>query len=117
MQEAHGKEFTPSDKYQDEGEKLMYELEECFQKNIKIFGYVIREDARKSFNECQKIYKKKGGEYEIIDFIKQSTPLYLGSSLPRSFYDEDKYLYGSCDYGCVDLMIYPCLKKVFFMKE
>ena len=69
---AHGKEFTPYDKYKDEGEKLMYELDKCFQKNIKIFGYVIAEDARKSFNECQKIYKEKGGEYEIIDFIQQN---------------------------------------------
>jgi Mg-chelatase subunit ChlD len=69
---AHGKEFTPFDKYRDEGEKLMYELDRCFENKIKIFGYVLTEDARNSFNECQKIFRKKGGEYEICDFILEN---------------------------------------------
>ena len=74
---AHGKEFTRFDKYKDEGEKLMYELDRCFENKITIFGYVIREDARNSFNECQKIYRKKGGEYEICDFIQQENYLHF----------------------------------------
>ena len=47
----------------------MYELDRCFENKIKIFGYVLTEDSINSFNECQKIFRKKGGEYEICDFI------------------------------------------------
>ena len=50
----------------------MYELDRCFENKIKIFGYVLTEDARNSFNECQKIFRKKGGEYEICDFILEN---------------------------------------------
>ena len=54
---AHGKEFTLSDKYPAESEKLKTELLKCCQKSIKIFGYIITEDARSSFNQCQNYYK------------------------------------------------------------
>ena len=37
---AHGKLFTKSDKYPEEEEKLIYELDRCAEKGIKIFGYV-----------------------------------------------------------------------------
>ena len=36
---AHGKEFTLTDKYPLEGDKLKSELLKCSQNNIKIFGY------------------------------------------------------------------------------
>ena len=65
---AHGKEFTLSDKYPEESEKLKSELLKCCQKGIKIFGYVITDDARNSFNECQKYYRTNGGSYEICEF-------------------------------------------------
>ena len=65
---AHGKLFTKSDKYPEEEEKLIYELDRCAQKGIKIFGYVIKDDAQNSFNECANIYRKKGGSYEILQF-------------------------------------------------
>ena len=65
---AHGKEFTLSDKYPEESEKLKAELLKCSEKNIKIFGYVITEDARNSFNKCQNYYRSKGGSYEIYEF-------------------------------------------------
>ena len=65
---AHGKEFTLSDKYPEESEKLKAELLKCCQKGIKIFGYVITDDARSSFNECQKYYRTNGGSYEICEF-------------------------------------------------
>ena len=80
---AHGKEFTPSDKYRDEGEKLMYELDRCFEKKIKIFGYVLAEDSRNSFNVCQKIYRKMGGEYEICNFILQNENYYKRDDLAK----------------------------------
>ena len=67
---AHGKRFTPSDKYSDEENKLVKEIENCCKKKIKIFGFVIEEDARNSFLECKKIYQSKGGTFEIYDFEK-----------------------------------------------
>ena len=65
---AHGKLFTLSDKYPEEEGKLIQELEKCALKNINIFGYVIKENARNSFNECSKIYRSKGGSFEVLDF-------------------------------------------------
>ena len=68
---AHGKEFTLSDKYPEESEKLKNELMKCAKNNIKIFGYVITEDARHSFNKCQELYKSYGGSYDICEFSKK----------------------------------------------
>ena len=65
---AHGKEFTLSDKYILEGNKLKNELLKCSKNNIKIFGFVITEDARNSFNKCQEYYTTNGGNFEIYDF-------------------------------------------------
>ena len=65
---AHGKEFTLSDKYPEESDKLKAELLKCCQNNIKIFGYIITEDARNSFNQCQNYYRSNGGNYEICEF-------------------------------------------------
>ena len=65
---AHGKEFTLSDSYPEESDKLKVELLKCCQKKIKIFGYVITEDARHSFNQSQKYYRSNGGSYEICEF-------------------------------------------------
>ena len=67
---AHGKKFTLYDKYPDEEQKLIKELDECIKKKIKIFGYVIEEDSRNSFVECKKYYQSKGGAYEIFNFEK-----------------------------------------------
>ena len=70
---AHGKLFTKSDKYPEEESKLIAELEKCAEKGIKIFGYVIKDEAQNSFNECSKIYRNKGGSYEIFQF--QAIPM------------------------------------------
>lgn len=67
---AHGKLFTNYDKYPEEEEKLIIELEKCLKKNIDIFGYVILEGSRNSFEQCSKIYRSKGGLYEIINFFQ-----------------------------------------------
>ena len=66
---AHGKLFTKSDKYPEEEAKLIQELEKCALKKIKIYGYIIKDDCRNSFEECSKIYRSKGGSFEIFDFI------------------------------------------------
>ena len=74
---AHGKLFTPYDKYPDEEQKLIQEIEICCEKKIKIFGFVIEEDARNSFEKCKDIYRNKGGFYEILNFEKpKSRPLF-----------------------------------------
>ena len=39
-------------------------------KIIKIFGYVIEEEARNSFEKWQRIYRIKEGFYEIDNFYK-----------------------------------------------
>ena len=70
---AHGKLFTLNDKYPEEEAKLITELEKCAEKKIKIFGYVIDDKSQNSFNECSKIYRSKGGSYEILKF--QAIPL------------------------------------------
>ena len=67
---AHGKLFTPYDKYPDEEQKLINELFKCSEKKIKIFGFVIEEEARNSFEKCKEIYIKNGGTYEIYNFDK-----------------------------------------------
>lgn len=71
---AHGKLFTSNDKYPEEESKLIVELEKCVQKGIKIFGYIIDEDCQQSFNECSKIYRSKGGSYEIVKFFTIPKP-------------------------------------------
>ena len=84
---AHGKLFTKNDKYPEEEEKLIYELDRCAEKGIKIFGYVIEDDAQNSFNECANIYRKKGGSYEILQFdnipIQQEIPMYPNPMFQR----------------------------------
>ena len=66
---AHGKLFTLNDKYPEEEGKLIAELEKCAEKKIKIFGYVIEDKSQNSFNECAKIYRSKGGSYEVLKFL------------------------------------------------
>ena len=65
---AHGKLFSIDDKYPEEEPKLIKELEKCANKGIRIFGYVIQEYCRKSFDEASKIYRNKGGIFEIFKF-------------------------------------------------
>ena len=84
---AHGNLFTNFDKYPEEENKLINELEKCIQKKIDIFGYVILEGSRKSFEECSKIYRNKGGSYEILNFFQNTTAnnaLDIGSGIKLS---------------------------------
>ena len=84
---AHGNLFTIFDNYPEEENKLINELEKCIQKKIDIFGYVILEGSRKSFEECSKIYRNKGGSYEILNFFQNTTTnnaLDIGSGIKLS---------------------------------
>ena len=65
---AHGKLFTPGDNYPEEEKKLIDEIEKCAKKKINIFGYIIQEPSRNTFEELAKIFRKKGGSFEIFDF-------------------------------------------------
>ena len=77
---AHGKLFTKNDKYPEEEVKLIQELEKCALKKIKIFGYIIKEDCRNSFEECSKIYRGKGGSFEIFDFIPPEMKMMMNNN-------------------------------------
>ena len=83
---AHGKLFTPYDKYPDEEQKLIKELEICCEKKVKIFGFVIEEDSRNSFEKCKDIYKNKGGFYEIYNFKKPEGVLLKKHSIFDDYY-------------------------------
>ena len=78
---AHGKLFSTDDHYPDEEQKLINELEILSTKKIKIFGFVIEEAARNSFEECKKIYQSKGGAFEIYNFEKPKASITGCSSL------------------------------------
>ena len=41
---------------------------ELMENYLKIFGYVIDYESENSFNECSKIYRSKGGSYEVMKF-------------------------------------------------
>ena len=106
---AHGKLFTPYDKYEAEEEKLIKELDLIFEKKIKIFGFVIEEDSRNSFEKCKNLYRNKGGFYEIYNFEKpaknndyenfcgkKSFYPYSTSDFPKSILENKKKL---CLFG------------------
>ena len=65
---AHGNLFSKYDYHPEEEPKLIKELEILAPKKIKIFGFVIEEEARNSFEQCKKIYQNKGGVFEIYNF-------------------------------------------------
>ena len=65
---AHGKLFSIDDKYPKEEAKLIEELVKCAHKGIRIFGYLIQENCRRSFDEASKIYRSNGGIFEIFKF-------------------------------------------------
>jgi hypothetical protein len=96
---AHGKEFTLSDKYPEESDKLKQELLKCCQKKIKIFGYVITEDARHSFNQSQNYYRSNGGCYEICEF--KIPEMYADSSSEEIEHRRRKCKKSRCKRKCI----------------
>ena len=108
---AHGKRFTLGDKYPEEEQKLYYELDRCAANNIKIFGYIIKEKCRNSFNECKIYYQKKGQSFEVFNFpnnnnnINQYNPNPFISmnnefiNMNNQFMNKPKNLYNSYSYN------------------
>ena len=103
---AHGKRFTLNDKYPEEEQKLYDELDRCAANNIKIFGYMIKEECRNSFDECKIYYQKKGQPFEVFKFpnnnnINQNNPNpFISSNYPfinknNEFMNKPKILYNS----------------------
>ena len=82
---AHGTLFSEGDKYPEEEYKLKEQLKKSAMKNIKIFGYVILEESRKSFNEAQKIYRNSGGTFEVFNFIDPNLEYENNSLMKDSF--------------------------------
>ena len=66
---AHGKLFSPEDKHPEEESKLIDELKKTAKNDIEIFGFVIAEFCRNSFEQCAKIYRNSGGSFEILDYF------------------------------------------------
>ena len=95
---AHGKLFTFSDKYPDEEQKLINELNICCEQKVKIFGFVIKENARNTFEKCKEIYLKKGGIYEIYN-LEASSFGGIYSYIPPRKFDESKSLFGDIKYN------------------
>jgi len=79
---AHGNLFTENDKYPEEEAKLIKELEICASKDIEIFAYTIYY-LGKSFEECSKIYRSKGGCYEIFEFNQIKDPGFMNQPSMR----------------------------------
>ena len=51
---------------------------------MNIFGYVILEPSRNSFEQCSKIYRNKGGSYEILNFFQNEMVSSLCKEKKRS---------------------------------
>ena len=68
---AHGKRFSPGDKYNAYESQLVSLIQNCARKNISILGYQIGAEPQKSFSECKSIYDltmSKEGVFEIYQF-------------------------------------------------
>jgi len=100
---AHGKLFSKGDCYPDEEQKLINELEILSTKKIKIFGFVIEETARNSFEECKKIYQSKGGAFEIYNFEKPKVSITSNSLFGCPIHEEK---YEKKDINKIDSLFY-----------
>ena len=100
---AHGKLFSTDDHYPDEEQKLINELEILSTKKIKIFGFVIEEAARNSFEECKKIYQSKGGAFEIYNFEKPKVSITSNSLFGCPIHEEK---YEKKDINKIDSLFY-----------
>ena len=100
---AHGKLFSKGDCYPDEEQKLINELEILSTKKIKIFGFVIEEAARNSFEECKKLYQSKGGAFEIYNFEKPKISITSNSLFGCPIHEEK---YEKKDINKIDSLFY-----------
>ena len=67
---AHTKEFCGKENHEKEIGKLPNVLKKCADNHIRIIGLPIEEDAKKSFEVCEKYYKKYYGSYKIFNYDK-----------------------------------------------
>ena len=64
---AHGQRFSEYCNRNEFENSLIQALKKCSENKIKIIGTKINDYTRKSFLECQKIYKEFNGRYLIAD--------------------------------------------------
>ena len=76
---AHGSRFSDNDNNLNiKEENLLIEaLKQCKIENIKFIGILMNNFARKSFLECQKIYKNINGYYDLLDLTKENNDLLI----------------------------------------
>ena len=67
---AHGNKFSDYCKKNEQENLLVEALKLCSQAKIKIIGIILNNFAKKSFFECQKIYKQFKGYYNCIDITE-----------------------------------------------
>ena len=65
---AHTKEFCGEENHEKEAGKLPKMLKICADKGIKIIGFSIDENSKKSFEVCEQYYKQYKGFYRIFNF-------------------------------------------------
>ena len=65
---AHTKEFCGKENHEKEAGKLPKMLKICADKGIKIIGFSIDENSKKSFEVCEQYYKQYKGFYRIFNF-------------------------------------------------
>ena len=66
---AHGNRFSEYCNKNEQEALLIEALKECKKNKIKIIGIILNNYSKKSFIECQKIYKEIEGYYNIIDIM------------------------------------------------
>ena len=102
---AHGKLFTEDDQYPEEEAKLINELINCANKDIRVFGYVIKEFCRKSFDEASKIYRNKGGIFEVFKFHQPEIVNQMNKNLDVPYSSSKNYMNNNIDFDDNDYIM------------
>ena len=67
---AHGNKFSDYCNKNEQENFLVEALKQCNKSNIKIIGIILNNFAKKSYFECQKIYKEFKGYYNCVDITQ-----------------------------------------------
>ena len=102
---AHGKLFTEDDQYPEEEAKLINELINCASKDIRVFGYVIKEFCRRSFDEASKIYRNKGGIFEVFKFHQPEIVNQMNKNLDVPYSSSKNYMNNNIDFDDNDYIM------------
>ena len=69
---AHGDEFAGKENYTEEGPKLIEQIKNCVNQEIKIFGLFIGQSAKNSFLKFKEYYenydREDKGLYKVLNF-------------------------------------------------